>query len=95
MHSRIKSSGLKTSDSIIKNSQGYFYGFSLVKEVAGQVIGTLYDNPSSASGTVISKIVIEVGERAESMITISPVWFKTGLFLDLSGTGAQAIVYFD
>jgi hypothetical protein len=52
----------------------------------------LYDNASAASGNVLAKIIVDAGATYESMTWDAPIDALNGIYLDISGTGAECVV---
>lgn len=88
-----ESSGRKTSSTSVLASSGYLC--SLIAEADGTNAATitLYDNPSAASGTILAKIVVDAGATYESLSPMVPIVANSGIYVDISGTGAAAIVH--
>ena len=68
---------------------GYLQGAVLVAGSADAVL-TLRDGTSSA-GSVIAKLAAKAGDSRP--LTAVKIPFATGLFAEISGTGAAAVVY--
>lgn len=97
MEPRGKSSGLKNADGIIKAAAGYLLGFTVNNDAGGtnDAVAVLYDNASAASGTVVGKGVCDaVGQSSFSITFPNPIWCENGLYLDVTGTGCEVVVYF-
>lgn len=89
-----QSSGLLAADGIVYAGPCYFWGVVAGADNtnAGSVI--LYDNASAASGTVISKVIVDATTTNAGSMPGVPVYCKNGLYLDIGGTGAECVVYF-
>lgn len=92
------SSGLKTADAAIKASAGKLHGVELIAAAADCSV-VLYDNATAGSGTVIGKVVIDVsaegGPISKPGAVNCPVAFSNGCYADVTGTGANYIVYYE
>jgi len=88
------SSGLLTASGVVSAYKNYLNG--LVAQADGTNVATviIYDNPSAASGTVIAKVVIPAGSRTQEILFDKAIRADTGLYASISGTGAEATVYF-
>jgi hypothetical protein len=87
------SSGEKTSDVAIDTGSGYLCGIIVRTDGSNVATAILYDS-LGASGTKL----YEGGslgnlQSKEPLFTI-PIEYNTGLYLDITGTGASAIVYY-
>lgn len=89
------SSDLKSADAAICAGPCVLVGIVLLTTTAASSV-VLYDNASAASGRVVAKIQDEAGTalRSNSQFPMSPVNCLNGIYADVSGTGANYIVYF-
>lgn len=89
----VQSSGLKEADAAIKASAGFLWGISAFGDGTNTAVAKVYNDPDSADGTLLG--------QAQSKVEGDHVWFSppiaanAGLYLDISGTNADAIVYFE
>jgi hypothetical protein len=91
------SSGLLTADGAVRVGKGFLLGFTVNNDAGGvnDATGILYDNASAASGTVLAKLVAAATEVSSVSITFpNPIQCENGIFLDITGTGAEVIVYY-
>jgi hypothetical protein len=71
------------------------HGVYVISDASNVASVVIYDNPSAASGTVLAKLSIPASTTAPQFITFNhPITASTGLYADVSGTGANYIVYF-
>jgi hypothetical protein len=87
------SSGEKTSDTIIHTGACRLTGIQIITDGTNDATVILYDNTSAAGkvlfqGTVEGGAAIHYGGRNWTF----PVSCNIGIYLDLTGTGASAIV---
>lgn len=90
------SSGLKTADAVIADSPARLHGVKLLADGTNAATLTIYDNASAASGKVLAKISVKAGdvtETAHGNIPEGGVHALNGIYADVSGTGAEYIVY--
>lgn len=92
---RVQSSGLKTSDAAISAIGGYLHGVYVISDATNVASVVIYDNASGASGTVLAKLSIPATTTAPQFITFNtPITANAGIYADVSGTGANYIVYY-
>lgn len=90
------SSGLKSADAEILVGPGKLRGVQLLGDGTNAASVIIYDNKSAASGTVLAKISLDAGlTEASPLIPDAGIWAQNGLYADVTGTGAEYIVYFD
>jgi len=86
-------SGLKTADAIIATGRNRINAVTLIGgSTASSVI--LYDNASAASGTVLAKATQATNLVTTHIIFENPVICDNGIYADVTGTGAEYIVYY-
>ena len=87
------SSGLKTSDAVIATGRNRINAITLIGgSTPSEVI--VYDNASAASGKVLGKATQLTSMVTTHIIFENPVVAENGIYADVSGTGAEYIVYF-
>lgn len=90
------SSGLLSSDSVVSNMPGRLHCVTVLTDGANAATVVVYDNASAASGTVLAKIIVAAADRSA---VFSPhdegIVVNNGIYLDITGTGAEAIVHFN
>ena len=94
--SRAFSSGLQTADATIRTGKGLLVGLIVNTDGGGvnDATAVLYDN-TAASGTVLCKLVADaVGAGTANITFPHPIQCENGIHLDITGTGAEAIVYY-
>lgn len=87
------SSGLKAASTAILASPGRLKGLFVGADGTNAATAIIYDNPSAASGTVLCKIIVDAGATAEIADHMDVV-ANRGIYLALSGTGAEAVVHY-
>lgn len=89
------SSGLLSADVAVSDTSGRLHALTVLTDGTNAATVVLYDNASAASGTVLAKVIVAGADR---MAVFSPhdagVVVNQGIFLDITGTGAEAIVHF-
>lgn len=90
-----QSSGLKTSDAAVLESAGYLTGVLILADGTNEAIVVIYDNASAASGNIIFKGIVAAGKKFGGGLFSSQIRFKNGCYVDVSGTNAAYIVYYD
>jgi hypothetical protein len=91
-----QSSGLKSADTAIHSGPCIYLGAKALGDGTNAATVIIYDNASAASGTVVGKSVVDAGltEGSDLVCPEGGVYCQNGLYLDIGGTGAEAIVYF-
>lgn len=89
-----RSSGLKTADAVITTGRNRINAITLLGDGTNAASVILYDNASAASGVVLSKITALATTRFTHVIFENPVVAEDGIYADVTGTGAEYIVYF-
>lgn len=89
------SSGLKSADGIILAMPGRLMGLQVNADGTNQATVVLYDNASAASGTVLAKVIVDATLTSEELVVgEAGVVVNNGIYADVTGTGAEFIVYF-
>lgn len=91
-HSPATSSGLKSATGAIFAAPCVLVGIKLIGGSATSV-ATLHDHPTAASGTVVGKVQ-SAASASDDLLPPNGIVCNNGLYLTLSGTGAEAIIYF-
>lgn len=89
-----RSSGLQTADAVIQTGRNRINAITLLGDGTNAASLIVYDNASAASGTVLAKITALATERFTHVIFENPVVAEDGIYADVTGTGAEYIVYF-
>ncbi len=88
-----RSSGLKTADAVIATGRNRINAITLIGgSTASSVI--VYDNATAASGVVVGKATQATSAVTTHIIFENPVVCEDGIFADVTGTGAEYIIYF-
>lgn len=90
-------SGAKTADGVIYARPCVLLGVDLVTGTTNVATAILYDNAASAAGTVLAQMAMVAGASSYSQSAELPangVVCANGIFLDIGGSGATAIVYY-
>ena len=89
-----RSSGLKTADAVIQTGRNRINAVTLLGDGTNAASLILYDNASAASGTVLAKVTALAATRLTHILFENPVIAEDGIYADVSGTGAEYIVYY-
>ena len=91
-----RSSGLQTADGAIAAGRNRVNGITLLSDGTNACSVILYDNATAASGTVLGKVSIGAAslKKTEHVLFENPVICENGIYADVTGTGAEYIVYF-
>lgn len=87
-------SGLKTSDALIRTGSGYLSGILIITNGSNDASVVVYDN-TSASGTKLFQGTVSAASNFGGATWEIPIRFQTGLYIDVTGTGASYITYYD
>lgn len=94
-HQPVTSSDIKSADAAISALGGYLHGVWLISDASNAASIIIYDNASAASGIVLAKLSIPASTTAPQYITFNqPITANKGIFADVTGTGANYIVYY-
>lgn len=90
------SSGLKNADAAIQAGAGRLRGVSLIGDGTNAASIVIYDNATAASGKALAKLSLKAGETyVSAVIPEEGVCVNAGIYADVTGTGAEYIVYSD
>jgi hypothetical protein len=94
-HQPVTSSDIKSADAVISAIGGYLHGVWLISDATNVASVIIYDNATTNSGVVLAKLSIPASTTAPQFITFdNPVSANKGIYADVTGTGANYIVYF-
>jgi hypothetical protein len=90
------SSGLKSADAVICARPCVFLGVVVLGDGTNTCNVVMYDNASAASGTVVGKAKVKAGDMMNYLPSAGEggVVCNAGLYADVTGTGAEYIVYY-
>jgi len=88
------SSGLQTADAAIQVGRNRINAITLLGDGTNAASLIVYDNASAASGTVLAKVTQLATARLTHIIVENPVICDNGIYADVTGTGAEYIIYF-
>lgn len=89
------SSGLKVASGAIMTMPGKLMGLQGLADNTNAATIIVYDSPDAASGVVLAKIVVDATTTYEDAhIPDGGIAANQGLYLSISGTGAEAVVWF-
>ena len=89
------SSGQKVANAAIKTREGYLGGFLISTNKTDDLELTLFDNPSTGSGTeLIPAIPIKGSDYYGGALFDVPIRFSTGCYATITGTGPKYTIYY-
>lgn len=88
------SSGEKTSDTAVVAQECFLIGVLVITDGTNDATVILYDDPDSADGTKLWEIVVTGSDNYGGGLFPYPIRASTGIYADLTGTGASVIVYY-
>ena len=89
-----RSSGLKSADAVITTGVNRINAITLLTDGTNAASVIVYDNTSAASGLVLAKVTAAGAQNTMHVIFENPVYAEKGLYADVTGTGAEYILYF-
>ena len=89
-----RSSGLKTAGAVISAGRNRINAITLLGDGTNAASLIIYDNASAASGLVLAKVTQLATTRLTHILFDNPVFAENGLYADVTGTGAEYIVYY-
>lgn len=92
---QLTSSGKQTVSGAIKVTAGVFGGVVVQTDGSSAGTVTLYDHATTAAGTVLFAAVVPASDRYGGFAPPFVIHYSNGCYLELSGTSATAIVYYD
>lgn len=87
------SSDLQTTDQQIYTGRGTLNAVTILTDGTNAATLTIYDN-TSAAGTVLFKMIVPGASQSNHAEYNLAIRCTTGLYADVSGTGASYIVYY-
>lgn len=90
----LRTSGVKAADAVILAVRGYFYGIEIITDGTNSAAVIVYDNATAASGTVVFKGTVPGASNFGGALFIQPVEMFNGIYVDMTGTGMNYIVYY-
>lgn len=96
MNNPSTSSGLLSSSTTVSLLPGRLYGLQVLTDGTNAATVIVYDiNGSSVSGErVLAKIIVAGASRYSAINFVNGVVANKGLRAEISGTGAEAVVYY-
>ena len=86
-----ESSGILTSDGVVLDNPGILVAIVVLTDGSNNATVTIYDNASAASGKVLGKVIVLGADQMGGELKINAL-ARNGLFLDISGTNAEALI---
>lgn len=83
--------GLLDADGVIIDTSGVLVDVIVYTDGVNAATVIIYDNASAASGKVLAKVIVAGAENFGGEVSIF-TGVENGLYLDISGTGAKALV---
>lgn len=86
-----KSTGLLSSSGVVKASFGILIDVLVYTDGANNATVTIYNDPDSADGKELAKVVVKGSDLMGGEVSILTE-AALGMYISISGTGAQALV---
>lgn len=88
MGGRARSSGLLNSGTTVVSSGAQtLSGVIVLSDSVNPATITVYDNASTASGTILARLTATVNTGANSLALVTPIRAENGLVVSITGTG--------
>lgn len=81
-----ESSGTKSASGVILGAGGYLCSIDIDPPASGSATLIIYDNPSAASGTVLSRMTVQAGQNSINVNLNAPQIANSGIYAALTGT---------
>lgn len=88
------SSGSKSASGVIFARPCRIHSIIVLSDGTNAATGTIQDNASAASGTVIAKIICAGSQRTQAFWSDIGIECSNGAYLTVAGTGAEVIVHY-
>lgn len=85
------SSGELSSSAAALAAGGLLMSVILIPGSAASTV-IVYDNPSSASGTILAELTGAANASSVVLAMPSGIYARTGMYVSISGTGAKALI---
>ncbi len=89
-----RTSDLKSADAAIAAGRNRLNAVTILTDGTNAATLILYDNATAASGKVLFKGIVVGANRVGHFLFENPVVAENGIYADVTGTGAEYIVYF-
>ncbi len=90
----IRTSGLKAADAVVLAVRSYFYGIEIITDGTNSAKVIVYDMATAAPGTIIFQGTVAGASNFGGALFIQPVEMMNGIYVDMTGTGMNYIVYY-
>ena len=88
------SSGLKTADGLLFTGRNRINAVTLLGDGTNACNVLIHDGLDASGTKVVVKAKLAAGGVTQHIIFENPVLCETGIYADVTGTGAEYIVYF-
>lgn len=89
----VTSSGLLTSSGVVLNMPGALHTI-IVIATSGTTVVTIYDSATGPTGKVLHKAHVPSSVGSDTLHLTTPAAANEGLYMSISGPGAEAIVHY-
>jgi hypothetical protein len=88
-----RSSGVLSADTLIATGRSRINALTVFSDGTNVATVELYDN-TAGSGTVVAKGICAAATRTQHIIFENPVIVESGIYADVTGTGAGFVVFY-
>lgn len=88
-----KSSGILDSDQSIRTTAGYLCGVTIDTNGSDNVTVALYPSSAKTAGSELFSMTVTGGDNRGGAVFPKPIAYS-GLYMDITGTGGSAIIYY-
>lgn len=89
-----KSTGALAASGVVLAEDGLLTSLQVFTDGTNAATVTIYDNPTAASGTILSKISVPGATLYDSFVPTISIDATTGIYASIAGTGASMIVHY-
>jgi hypothetical protein len=89
-----RSSGLKSADALIRTGPVILAGVHIITDQTNDLTLTIYDNTAASGTEVFKQIVTGENDSIPYSMPDNGIYCKNGIYADVTGTGAEYIVFF-
>lgn len=90
-----QSSGAQTGNAQIAAGKSYIIGILITTDGSNNAVATLYSGTDNSGKKLIPTLTVPGADRLGGVMLPCYIRALDGIYLELSGTGAAAVVYYD
>jgi len=90
-----QSSGAQTGNGQIATGKSYLVGILITTDGSNNAVATLYNGTDNSGPKLIPTLTVPGADRLGGAMLPCYIRALDGIYLELAGTGAEAVVYYD